>query len=158
MITKYSELSDRLSRRNAAVIRTSELGNGQLDSIEYVANSASLGPLLVYSFVGLFADPVVGLPQRIAAAWSDVSPITIDKPISAIGVRFGEHHYDPSLEGTPLSVVGAVEELSRQSPGRFMLLRTECWGGDGALRRLIQHWGVDLGPSEIFAPLQRDFP
>ena len=132
----------------------------------------------MYSFVGLFADPVVGLPQRIAAAWSDVNPITIDKPISAIGVRFGEHHYDPSIEGTPLSLVRAVEGLSRQSPGRFMLLRTECWGGicenwgqiirdgetvfrdegDGALRRLIQHWGVDLGPSEIFAPLQRDFP
>jgi hypothetical protein len=71
-----------------------------------------------------------------------------------------------------------VEELSQQSPARFMLLRTECWGwdgtnwgqiirdgktvfktdGDGALRRLIKHWGVDLGPSEIFAPLQRDFP
>ncbi|WP_461356390.1 hypothetical protein [Bradyrhizobium sp. USDA 4454] len=132
----------------------------------------------MYSFVGLFADPVAGLPQRIAAAWLDVNPITIDKPISAIGVRFGEHHYDPSLEGTPPALVRTVEELSRQSPGRFMLLRTECWGGicenwgqiicdgetvfraegDGALRRLIQQWGVDLGPSEIFAPLQRDFP
>jgi hypothetical protein len=107
-----------------------------------------------------------------------LSPIKIDNPISAIGVRFGTHRYEPSLEDTPAAVVHTVEELSQQSPARFMLLRTECWGwdgtnwgqiirdgktvfktdGDGALRRLIKHWGVDLGPSEIFAPLQRDFP
>ncbi len=132
----------------------------------------------MYSFFGLFTDPVHGLPQRICRAWPELSPIKIDNPISAIGVRFGTHRYEPSLEDTPAAVVHTVEELSQQSPARFMLLRTECWGwdgtnwgqiirdgktvfktdGDGALRRLIKHWGVDLGPSEIFAPLQRDFP
>ena len=132
----------------------------------------------MYSFFGLFTDPVPGLPQRICRAWPELSPIKIDNPISAIRVRFGTHRYEPSLEDTPAAVVHTVEDLSQQSPARLMLLRTECWGwdgtnwgqiirdgktvfktdGDGALRRLIKHWGVDLGPSEIFAPLQRDFP
>lgn len=82
----------------------------------------------MYSFFGLFTDPVPGLPQRICRAWPELSPIKIDNPISAIGVRFGTHRYEPSLEDTPAAVVHTVEELSQQSPARFMLLRTECWG------------------------------
>jgi hypothetical protein len=30
--------------------------------------------------------------------------------------------------------------------------------GDQALRRLIQFFGVDIGESELFAPLSREFP
>jgi hypothetical protein len=132
----------------------------------------------MFSFFGLLADPVADLPKRISAAWPELNPMTIDKPITAVGVRFGARHYQPSLKDTPPTLIRTVEELSRQSPERFMLLRTECgggdcanWGqfiregetvfqaeGDGALRRLIKHWGVDLGPSEIFHPLGRDFP
>jgi hypothetical protein len=63
-----------------------------------------------------------------------------------------------------------MELSAENTAARFMLLRTECWGGlcanwgqifldgkmaftaegDSALHRLIAHWGVDLGP-ELFA-------
>ena len=79
----------------------------------------------------------------------------------------------------------AVHEISRQFPDvRIVLLRTECFGGtcenwgqcirngrvimnepyvdypecEGALRRLIGNFDVDIGEREIFEPLSRGFP
>jgi hypothetical protein len=132
----------------------------------------------MFTFFGLFADPISGLPEQISRIWPDLKIISLERPISAIAARFGLDHYEPSEEDTPEPVVRMVERLSEINPAaRFLLLRTECWGGhcanwgqfiqngatafqaDGetALRRLIKYWGVDLGPQEIFDPLRRDF-
>src|SRR5262245_47155461 len=128
----------------------------------------------MFTFFGLFADPVSDLPDQISRAWPSLNVIKIGQPISAVAVRFGADTYVPNDEDIPDRVSQAVEGLSQRFPeARFLLLRTECFGGTcgnwgritqdgatlveaegkGALRRLIKHWGVDLGPKEIFAPL-----
>jgi hypothetical protein len=132
----------------------------------------------MFTFFGLFADPVSGLPEQISRIWPDLNIVSLEQPISAVAVRFGQHLYEPPQEDTPEPVVRTIETLSEKNPdARFLLLRTECWGGqcadwgqviqngattfqadgEGALRRLIKYWGVDLGPQEIFEPLRRDF-
>ncbi|MDA9401862.1 hypothetical protein [Bradyrhizobium sp. CCBAU 45389] len=132
----------------------------------------------MFTFFGLFADPISDLPRQISGVWPDLKLIELQKPILAIAGRFGEDRYVPSDEDIPEGIVLATERLSsRISSARFLLLRTECWGGDcanwgqiirdgrtafqadgdGALRRLIGYWGVDIGPREIFEPLSRSF-
>jgi hypothetical protein len=126
----------------------------------------------------LFADPVGGLPERLSKIWPELSVVRIESPVSALAVRFGSDRFVPSDEDIPAPISRSVMELSAENAtARFMLLRTECWGGlcanwgqifqdgrtafkaegDGALHRLIAYWGVDLGPSGIFEPLRRDF-
>jgi hypothetical protein len=133
----------------------------------------------MFTFFGLFADPLPDLSERIAAIWPDLNVINVEQPISAIGARFSGDHYVPANEDLPDAVVRRVEALSAACPTvRFLLLRTECWGGicanwgliirngqrvlhaeqKGALRRLIGYWGVDIGAREIFDPLRRDYP
>jgi hypothetical protein len=133
----------------------------------------------MFSFFGLFADPAEGLAEQISTTWPGADVIPMEEPIPAIGARFGQDLYQPDLEDIPEAVARVVESLSAQYPSaRFLLLRTECWGGqcwdwgriiqgghvvleaegDRALGRLIKHWGFDLGPNEIFSPLRRDFP
>ena len=133
----------------------------------------------MFTFFGLFADPVSGLSEQAVRAWPDMDMVRIDRPIQAIAIRFHADSYDRERDEIPKPVVRAVESLSRAFPdARFLLLRTECYDGqctnwgriirngevvldadrDGALRRLILHWGVDIGPLEIFDPLSREFP
>ena len=133
----------------------------------------------MFTFFGLFADPLPGLAERISAIWPDLDVIGIEQPISAIGARFSQDHYAPEDEDLPEPVVRHVEALSAAYPAaRLMLLRTMCFGGDcanwgliirngqrvlhaehkEALRRLIGYWGVDIGPREMFDPLRRAFP
>jgi hypothetical protein len=132
----------------------------------------------MFTFFGLFADPVSDVSPQISRIWPDLKVIRLEEPISANAARFCHDHYQPEREDIPAAVVGAVERLSTENPNaRFLLRRTECvggvcanWGqiiqngstifraeGDGALRRLIKCWGVDLGPEEIFEPLSRSF-
>jgi hypothetical protein len=132
----------------------------------------------MFTFFGLFADPVGDLPEQISRTWPDLNIVSLEKPISAVAVRFGQDLYEPAQEDTPEPLVRTIERLSKKnSVARFLLLRTECWGGqcanwgqviqdgatvfkadgEGALRRLVNCWGVDLGPQEIFDPLRRDF-
>jgi hypothetical protein len=132
----------------------------------------------MFSFFGLFADPDSDLRERLSRVWPELSVVRIERPISAFAIRFSQDYYEPSDEDTPETIVLKVAELSAENPRlKFLLLRTECWGGicanwgqvfqdgkmtikaegDGALRRLIGFWDVDLGPHEIFEPLQRDF-
>jgi hypothetical protein len=132
----------------------------------------------MFSFFGLFADPDSDLPERLSGVWPELNVVRIERPISAFAIRFSRDYYEPSDEDTPETVVLKIAELSAENPTlRFLLLRTECWDGicanwgqvfqdgkttfkaegDGALRRLITFWGVDLGPREIFEPLRRDF-
>jgi len=132
----------------------------------------------MFTFFGLFADPVSGLSEQISRTWPGLNVVKMEQPISAVAVRFGDDTYESEREDTPEPVIRTVEGLSREFPdARYLLLRTECWGGicanwgqitqtgrtvleasgHEALRRLIKHWGVDLGPTEIFAPLGRDF-
>ncbi|MBR0775435.1 hypothetical protein JQ625_11390 [Bradyrhizobium diazoefficiens] len=132
----------------------------------------------MYTFFGLFADPVSDLSLKIVEAWPDLKLVKLEHPISAIAARFGKDHYDPSNEDIPANVLLTTARLSAATPAaRFLLLRTECFGGvcenwgrifregstlfeakgDGALRRLIQFWGADIGPKEIFEPLSRSF-
>jgi hypothetical protein len=134
----------------------------------------------MFTFFGLFADPVSDLSLRISQVWPSLHVIRLEEPISAIAVRFGRDHYEPEREDMPMPVVRATERISIDIPtARFLLLRAECYGGgddcanwgqiiqngstifqaegDGALRRLIECWGVDIGPKEIFEPLSRSF-
>jgi hypothetical protein len=133
----------------------------------------------MFTFFGLFADPTRDLPEQFSRTWPGVDVVTLDQPISAVGVRFGQDRYEPALEDIPEPVIRTVERLSLDYPAiRFLLLRAECsggicgnWGqiiqngkvtsqaqGEGALGILIRYWGVDLGPTETFDPLRRDFP
>lgn len=133
----------------------------------------------MFTFFGLFADPASGLSEQIIRTWPDMDVVGIDRPIQAIAVRFRAGSYERENEDMPDPVVRATESLSRTFPdARFLLLQTECYGGQctnwgqiiqsgqvvleadrkGALRRLILQWGVDIGPLEIFDPLSREFP
>jgi hypothetical protein len=133
----------------------------------------------MFSFFGLFIDPVDGLSQQLCRIWPELHVVSVERPISALAVRFSEDRYKPSDEDIPAPIVLGVKALSAANYApRFLLLRTECYGGpcanwgeiirngetvfeahgDGALRRLIAYWGTDLGPREIFEPLTRDFP
>ena len=133
---------------------------------------------MTFTFFGLFADPVSDVSPRISQVWPSLRVIGMEEPIAAIAVRFGRDHYEPEREDIPAPVVRAIERISVDIPtARFLLLRTECFGGDcgnwgqiiqngstifqaegdGALRRLIECWGVDIGPREIFDPLSRSF-
>lgn len=133
----------------------------------------------MFTFFGLFTDAVVdSVPLQISEIWPDIRVTRIEEPILALAIRFNQDRYRPEDEDTPVDIVRAVERLSRDNlSARFLLLRTECssgrcanWGqiiqngstifvaeGDGALRRLIKQWGVDIGPQEVFGPLTRDF-
>jgi hypothetical protein len=132
----------------------------------------------MFSFFGLFSDPIDGLREQLARSWPRASVISIEKPLAALGVRFGPEFYQPSNEDIPEIVSGQVSRVSAENPAaRFLLLRTECWGGDcaywghvlrdgmtiyeargdDALRRLVLHLGVDIGVDEVFEPLRRDF-
>ena len=136
-------------------------------------------PGVMFSFFGLFADRAHGLREQICETWPLFPPTLIDTPMSAFAVRFGRNVYDPADENIPDSVYVSVRDLSAQNPAcQFLLLRTECFGGDcenwgciflqgeivcdakgnGALRQLLSYFGVQLGPTEIFEPLRRDFP
>ncbi|ASG23028.1 hypothetical protein [Nitrospirillum viridazoti] len=130
----------------------------------------------MFIFTGLFADPAEGLPEQFARLWPGLDIIRIDRPIVAIAARFDPHLDDEAMD----RAVPLVEALSARHPaGRFLLLHTECFGGDcgyrgqilqdgrtvleadgdgAALRRLIGYWGIDLGPQARFEPLRRDFP
>jgi len=133
----------------------------------------------MFSFFGLFGDPIDGLLEQLARDWPRANVISIEKPLVALGVRFGQEFYEPSDEDIPDVVTGQIKRVSIENPAaRFLMLRTECWGGDcenwgyvlkdgmivyeahgdGALRRLVLHFGVDLGANEVFEPLRRDFP
>jgi hypothetical protein len=136
----------------------------------------------VFSFFGLFVDPVPDLSKQLLTIWPDLAVVDIEDPISALAMRFSRDYFVPSDEDIPEPVHVAIKTLSAENPAtRFLLLRTECHGGTcgnwgvvvingetafeatdadekGALRRLIAYWGVDLGPAEVFAPLYRSFP
>jgi len=132
----------------------------------------------MFTFFGLFVDPVNDVALPISRNWPGLNLIRLEQPISAIAARFSDEYYQPEREDIPAPVVHAVERLSIENPSaRFLLLRTECFGsvcanwgqiiqngstllqaeGKGALRRLIECWGVDIGPEEIFEPLSRSF-
>jgi hypothetical protein len=138
-----------------------------------------------FSFFGVFTDRSPGLVDEFLRCWPSVDIVEITEPFPGIAVRFSRLLYTPAEEDIPESVCSAVQEISRKTPSaRFVLLRTECWGGicgnwgkviidgnvvvdepcaaypqgKGTLRRLIGNFGVDIGTLEIFDPLSRDFP
>jgi hypothetical protein len=84
----------------------------------------------MFSFFGLFADPVSGLPERISEAWPGLNVIRMEQPISAIGVRFGRDLFK-ELEDIPEPVIRAVENLSAES-GRPVSVAPHRmrWGDD----------------------------
>jgi hypothetical protein len=55
----------------------------------------------MFSFFGLFADPVGGLPEQLSRIWPELSVVRIERPISALAVRFGRDRYVPSDEDIP---------------------------------------------------------
>jgi hypothetical protein len=139
----------------------------------------------MFSFFGAFADLHTGIAEEFRQRWADLDLVEISEPFRGMAIRFKEPVYVPSDEQLPESVSAGVREISRHNPSvRFVLLRTECWGGicanwgqyifegrvvlnetlvanansEGALRRLICKFDVDIGPSEIFEPLSRTFP
>jgi len=133
----------------------------------------------MYSFFGLFADPVDELAARCKAVWPGLQPMLVADPASLLGLRFDPEFYVPEDEDIPDAVSARIIALSREYPAvRFVVLRTECFGGlcsnwgyiaqagdvtrrekgDGALSQLMAVFEIDLGSAEIFAPLTRDFP
>ncbi|HKV80203.1 MAG TPA: hypothetical protein VJP02_18790 [Candidatus Sulfotelmatobacter sp.] len=139
----------------------------------------------MFSFFGAFADRAPNIAEEFARRWPDVDIVKMETPFRGLGVRFQESVYTPEDEDLPEPVSLAVQDISRQNPTvRFILLRTECWGGvcgnwgqfivdgniaaeelvvqhpngEGTLRRLIGHLGVDIGKQERFEALDRRFP
>jgi hypothetical protein len=124
------------------------------------------------------------LAQEFRRRWPDVDLVQVNQPFRGLAVRFQNSVYAPEDETIPEVISAGVQEISLQVPDvRFVLLRTECWGGEcsnwgqfiqygqrlvseppmgsengGVLRRLLLNLNVDIGPSEIFEPLSRDFP
>src|SRR5262249_33809531 len=90
----------------------------------------------MFTFFGLFADPVSGLSEQISRTWPGLNVVKMEQPISAVAVRFGDDTYESEREDTPEPVIRTVEGLSREFPdARYLLLRTECWGG------ICANWG-----------------
>jgi hypothetical protein len=133
----------------------------------------------MYSFFGMFCDERPDVAEEVSRRWPGADVAEISQPFRGLAVRFPGGTYEPAAEHIPDRMILGVEEISRTWPdARFVLLRAECWGGDcaywgsfirrgrtleqqagqGALRRLIQHFGADLGPQESFEPLSRTFP
>jgi hypothetical protein len=133
----------------------------------------------VFTFFGLFTDPVPGLQDQLLERWPSIDITVMASPFPGIAARFPADSYEPANEDLPASVTAETVRISASHPGvRFLLLRTECWGGDcfnwgqlirdgqlvyetegkEALRRLVGQYGVDIGAREIFQPLSRDFP
>jgi len=84
----------------------------------------------MFTFFGLFADPASGLSADIRRVLPSLHVIGIERPIRAIAARFGAEAYERERECIPEAVIRAVEILSAEYPGaRFLLLRTECFGG-----------------------------
>ena len=97
----------------------------------------------MFTFFGLFVDPVSDVSPQISRIWPDLKVIRLEEPISAIAARFCHDHYQPEREDIPASVVGAVERLSTEnSNARFLLLRTECVGG------VCANWGQIIPRTE----------
>lgn len=139
---------------------------------------------ILFSFFGVFMDERLGLAEQFRHRWPDVDVVEMKHPFRGLAVRFQESVYAPEEEELPESVSAGLREISTSFPDmRFVLLRTECWGGDctnwgqfvrggetvmnepptgpqntGVLRRLLFNLDVDLGDSEIFEPLSRSFP
>jgi hypothetical protein len=140
----------------------------------------------MFTFFGVFTDFATNLAEEILHRWADADVVEVSTPFHGFGIRFQKSVYKPEKEDVPEPMSQAIQEISRQNEGvRFLILRTECFGGlclnwgeyilngeivvneeagspqprgDGTLRRLIGHLGVDIGPSEIFNPLSREFP
>ena len=140
----------------------------------------------MFTFFGVFTDFATNLAEEFLHRWADADVVEVTTPFHGLGIRFQMSVYKPEREDVPEPMSQAIREISRQNEGvRFVILRTECcggtcgnWGqfilngeivaneeagapqphGDDKLRRLIGHLGVDIGPSEIFYPLSRDFP
>jgi hypothetical protein len=135
----------------------------------------------MFNFLGLFADAQQGVIEQMRTAWPSLRVSRIEKPFNALALRLEPHDYDyvPKDEDIPISVIERVVAISSLTPSaRYLILSTECFGGfcgncgviiengvikatadgEGALRTLVKHFGVDLGPTEFFEPLRRDFP
>src|SRR5262249_34397449 len=132
----------------------------------------------MFTFFGLFADPVSGLSEQISRTWPGLNVVKMEQPISAGAGSFCDDTYESGRADTPEPVIRTARRLSREVPAAtYLLLRTERWGGmwarwcqiaqpgrtfleasgHEALRRWTKRWGVDAGPTEFFAPLGRDF-
>jgi hypothetical protein len=134
---------------------------------------------MTFYFLGVLATPSPDLAGKFAATWPDADVIAVTAPLEAVAVRLPERCYDEDRETVPAGVAASVRSISEERPeARFLLLATACFGGDclncgrviqngsviasfegdGALRRLLGFFGVDIGEREYFAPLTRDFP
>jgi hypothetical protein len=63
----------------------------------------------MFSFFGMFADPIDGLREQLARNWPRANIVSIEKPLAALGVRFGREFYEPSNEDIPDVVSGHAE-------------------------------------------------
>jgi hypothetical protein len=82
--------------------------------------------------------------------WPDVDIVELSTPFHGIGVRFRGSVYVPEDADLPGSISAEVQKISRQTPSvRFVLLRTECWGG------ICSNWGQFIrgGRVVVNAPL-----
>lgn len=142
----------------------------------------------MFSFFGLFADIAPDLSEELNRLWPDCDMVQVSTPFCGLAMRFPGHVYEPSNEDLPERVSNEIILLSTQHVEKcFVLLRTECWGGEcfnwgmfirdgrivddlssvgpsssaigkGILRRLMSHLGVDIGEEEMLDLLSRSYP
>jgi hypothetical protein len=90
----------------------------------------------MFSFFGAFTESHSGLAEMFLQRWPDVDIVELSTPFHGLGVRFQGSVYVPENADLPESISAEVQEISRQTPSvRFVLLRTECWGG------ICSNWG-----------------
>jgi hypothetical protein len=87
----------------------------------------------MFTFFGLFADPLSDLPRQISEIWPDLKPIRIEQPISAIATRFGQQHYEREREDIPEPIVSLTEGLSSR-----VLQRASCCFAPNASEGRVQ--------------------
>ena len=100
----------------------------------------------MFTFFGLFADPVSDLSLRISQVWPSLHVIRLEEPISAIAVRFGRDHYEPEREDMPMPVVRATERISIDST--FEELAIDSLDATSLLFALEEEFGVSIPDAE----------
>jgi hypothetical protein len=90
------------------------------------------GSACSHSF-GVFMDDRTVLAHDFRRRWPDVDLVQMNQPLRGLAVRFQNSVYTPEDETIPEVISAGVQEISLQVPDvRFVLLRTECWGGANA--------------------------
>lgn len=135
---------------------------------------------MTFYFLGVFAAPSSILAAGFSETWPEGDVVELTVPFKAVGVRLPECLLYDDPEVVPEGVATTARAISKRHPeARFMVLCTYCWGGlsclhavqiiqdgetiasiDGedGLQRGLRYFDVELGKTQYFEPLRRDYP